>query len=47
MTRRGKIAWLPAAILLGINEGYDGSQNPELTRPPNPSQSELIQVNPT
>jgi len=32
--------------LLGINEGYDGSKNPELTRPPNPIKSEQIQANP-
>ena len=33
--------------LLGVNEGYDGSVNPELTRPPDYGQSEPIQVNPT
>jgi hypothetical protein len=32
--------------LLGIEEGYDGSINPELTRPPNPAKSSQIQPNP-
>jgi hypothetical protein len=45
MTRNGKIARLPAALheeqnkqrirrILGLGEGYDGSKNPELARPP-------------
>jgi hypothetical protein len=45
MTRHGKIARLPAAIREElVNEGYDGSVNPELTRPPNQGQSKSIQL---
>jgi len=45
MTAEERVQLLKAR--LGINEGYDGSLHPELTRPPNPAKSEQIQVNPT
>ena len=45
MTTEERVQLLKAR--LGVNKGYDGTLNPELTRPPNQSQSNPIKVNQT